>query len=95
MVKLSLIRTATGKEDPEVPLLHKISSLELPASEIAAQINGSQSSRNRHILTSTVQRRLCESGLHGRVAVKKALLKDTNNKKRLSWPKKHEQWTLD
>ena len=23
------------------------------------------------------------------------LLKDTNNKKRLAWAKKHEQWTLD
>jgi hypothetical protein len=32
------------------------SSLELPASEISAQINASQSSSNRHISTSTVQR---------------------------------------
>ena len=42
MMKLSLIRTATGKEDPEVLLLQRISSLELPASEIAAQINASE-----------------------------------------------------
>ena len=56
--------------------------------------NASQSSSNRHISTSTVQRRLCESGLHGRIAAKKPLLKDTNNKKRLAWAKKHEQWTL-
>ena len=54
-----------------------------------------QSSSNRHISTSTVQRRLCESGLHGKNAAKKPLLKDTNNKKRLAWAKKHEQWTLD
>ena len=33
-----------GKEDPELPLLKRISSLELPASEFAAQINASQSS---------------------------------------------------
>jgi hypothetical protein len=33
------MRTATGKKDPELPLLQRISSLELPASEIAAQIN--------------------------------------------------------
>ena len=46
------------------------------------------------ISTSTVQRRLCESGLHGRIAAKKPQLKDTN-KKRLAWAKKHEQWTLD
>ena len=38
--------------------------------------------------TSTVQRRLCESGLHGQIAAKKPLLKDTNNKK------KHKQETL-
>ncbi|CDQ69247.1 unnamed protein product [Oncorhynchus mykiss] len=50
--------------NPELPLLQRISSLELPASEIAAQINASQSSSNRHISTSTVQRRLRESGLH-------------------------------
>ena len=51
-----------------------------------------QSSSNRRIATSTVQRRLCESGLHGRIAAKKPLRKDTNNK-RLAWAKKHEQWT--
>jgi hypothetical protein len=51
MMKLALMRTATGKEDPE-----------LPASEIAAQNDASKSSNNRYISTSTVQRRLCESG---------------------------------
>ncbi|CDQ98985.1 unnamed protein product [Oncorhynchus mykiss] len=88
------MRTATGKEGPELPLLQTIRSLELPASEIAAQINASQSSSNRHISTSTVQRILCESGLHGQIAAKKPLLKDTNEK-RLAWAKKHKQWTLD
>jgi hypothetical protein len=34
MMKLALMRTtATGKEDPELPLLQRISSLELPASD--------------------------------------------------------------
>jgi hypothetical protein len=42
MMKLTLMRTATGKEDPELPLLQRISSLELLASEIAAQINASE-----------------------------------------------------
>jgi hypothetical protein len=41
MMKLALMRTATGKEDAELPLLQRISSLELPATEIAAQINAS------------------------------------------------------
>jgi hypothetical protein len=36
MMKLALMRTATGKEDPELPLLKMINSLELPASEIVA-----------------------------------------------------------
>jgi hypothetical protein len=76
------MRTATGKKDPELPLLQRISSLELPASEITAQINASQSSSNRHISTSTVQRRLRELDLHGRIAAKKPLLKDTNNYKK-------------
>ena len=64
-------------------------------SEIAAQINASQSSSNRYISTSTVQRRLRESGLHVQIAAKRPLLKDTNKKKRLAWAKKHEQQTLD
>ena len=95
MMKLSLMRTATGKEDAVLPLLQRISSLELPASEIAAQKNASLSSGNRHISTSTVQRRLRKSGLHGLIDAKKPLLKDPNNKKRLAWAEKHKQWTLD
>jgi transposase len=35
---------------------------------IVAQINASQRSRNRHISTSTIQRRLGETGLRGRIA---------------------------
>ena len=65
MIKLALMRTDTGKEDPELPLLQRITSLELIAPQIAAQINALQSSSNRHISTSTVQRRMRESGLHG------------------------------
>jgi hypothetical protein len=55
MMKLALMRTATGKEDPDLPLLQRISSLEFTAPEIAAQINASQSSSYRHISTPTVQ----------------------------------------
>jgi hypothetical protein len=35
MIKLSLMRTATGKADPELPQLQRIRSLELPTSDIA------------------------------------------------------------
>uniref|UniRef100_A0AAZ3NP13 Transposase Tc1-like domain-containing protein n=1 Tax=Oncorhynchus tshawytscha TaxID=74940 RepID=A0AAZ3NP13_ONCTS len=80
---------------PELHLLQRKSSLELTAPHIAAQINASQSSSNRHISTSTVQRRLHESGHRGQIAAKKPLQKVTNNKKRLAWAKKHKQWTLD
>jgi hypothetical protein len=47
MMKLALMRTATGMEDPELTLLQRIRSLELPASEIATQINALQSLSNR------------------------------------------------
>ena len=53
-VELALMRTSTGKEDPKLPLLQRISSLELTAPQIAVEINASQSSSNRHISTSTV-----------------------------------------
>jgi hypothetical protein len=71
---------------PEFPLLQRISSLELPASEMAAQINASQSSSNRHISKSTVQRRQSELLLY---------IYFTNKRKRRVWAKKHKQWTLD
>jgi hypothetical protein len=31
MMKLALMRTATGKEDPKLPLLQRMSSLEFPS----------------------------------------------------------------
>ena len=37
----TMMRIATGMEDPELLLLQRISSLELPASEVAAQIHAS------------------------------------------------------
>jgi hypothetical protein len=86
MMKLALMKTDTGKEDPKLPLLQMIRLLELL---------DSQSSSNIHISTLTVQRRLHESGLYGWITAKKPLLKDTNKKKRLAWAKKHKQWTLD
>ena len=38
-IKLALMRTYTGKEDPELPLLQRINSVELTAPQITAQIN--------------------------------------------------------
>ena len=49
MMKLALMRTATEQEDPELPLLQRISSLELTAPQVASQITASQSTSNRHL----------------------------------------------
>jgi hypothetical protein len=61
VMKLALMRTATDMDHPELPLLQIICLLELPDSETVAQINALQSPSNRHISTSTVYRRMCES----------------------------------
>ena len=88
---MSLMRTATGKEDPELPPLQRIRVTSLrncrPNTCFRVQVID--------ISTSTVQKRLCESGFHGQIPAKKPQLKDTNKKKRLAWAKKHELWTLD
>uniref|UniRef100_A0A673VQG7 Ttk protein kinase n=1 Tax=Salmo trutta TaxID=8032 RepID=A0A673VQG7_SALTR len=54
------MRTTTGKEDPELPLLPRISSLVNCTSDHSPN-NTLQCSSNRPISTSTVQRRLRES----------------------------------
>ena len=54
MMKLALVKPATGKEDPELPLLQKISSLEVTAPQIAAQINASQTHVNINCSEETV-----------------------------------------
>ena len=81
MMKLALMRTATGKEDPELPLLQRISSLELPTLDCSPK-----KMLHRVQVTDTSQHQLfrgdCESGLQGRLAEKKTLLKDTNKKMR-------------
>ena len=53
MMKLALIRTTSGKEDPELPLLQRIRLLEVTAPQTAAQINASQSSKKQtHLNTN-------------------------------------------
>ena len=91
MMKLALMRTATEEENQELPLLQRISSLELPASEIAAQINTSQSSSNTHLNINCMNQ---EEETAWSNYCKDTLLKDTN-KKRFALDQKHEQWTLD
>ena len=50
MMKLALMRTATGKEDPKLSLLQRISSSEVPASDITAQINVQVTDTSQHQL---------------------------------------------
>ena len=58
-------------------------------------MNATQSSSSRHISTSTVQRGLRKSGLHGQTVAKKTLLKKSNKQKRFVCVKKLKEWTLD
>jgi hypothetical protein len=60
MMKLALMRTTTGKEDPELPLLQRIRSLVImnvseflsyQPQKLQPPKNASQSSNNRHIST--------------------------------------------
>ena len=91
MMKLALMRAAKGMEDPELPLLQRISSL------VTNIRNCSPNKCFRVQVTDTSQHKLfrgdCEAGLHGSIAAEKPLLKDTNNKS-LAWAKKHKQWTF-
>ncbi|MBN3271930.1 AFF4 protein, partial [Polyodon spathula] len=56
----------------------------LTAPEIQAQLNAT---RSTDVSTSTVQRRLHEAGLTGRIAANKPLLRVQNKRKRLAWAK--------
>jgi hypothetical protein len=91
MMKLALMRTATGKEDPVLPLLQRINFIRINCTSDCSPNTFFTEFKYRHISTSTVQRRLRESGLHGQIAGRKPLLKDTNENKRLAWAKKHKQ----
>ena len=83
-------RVTSAAEDKFIRVT-SLRNRKLTAPQIRAQINATQSSSSRHISTSTVQRRLCESGLYGQIAAKKRLLRKSNKQKRLVWAKKHKE----
>ena len=87
-------RVTSAAEDKFIRVT-SLRNRQLTAPQIRAHINALQSSSSRHISTSTVQRRLRESGLHGGIAANKPLLRKNNKKKRLAWAKKHKEWTLN
>ena len=80
-------RVTSTAEDKFI-IVTSLRNHQLTSPQIAAQANATQNSSNRNISTSTVQRRLHESGLHGRIAAKKPLLKKTKKENRLAWAMK-------
>ena len=62
----------------------------LNGADITAQLNQCQEKmRQLPVLED------CEAGLYGRIAVKKPLLRNQNNVKRLQWAKAHKDWTTE
>ena len=93
MMKLALLRTATGKEDAELPLLQVISSFRVTSLRNCSPDKCfTEFKKQTHLKVNCSEE--TESGLHSRISAKKSILKGTNNKKTLAWPKKHKQWTL-
>jgi len=51
--------------------------------------------RGKTVSRRTIARALVRSGLYGRVAARKPMLRKANIKKRLKFAKEHVNWTLD
>lgn len=83
-------RVTTVQEDTFIVVKSKRNRA-LTAPDIRADLN---SSCKKLVSTSTVQRRLRERGLSGRVAAKKPLLRQPNVVKRLKWAREHRHWTV-
>ena len=83
-------RATTAQEDLDIVLKSKRNRM-VTAPDIKAEIN---SGRVKPVSTSTVQRRLREKGLKGRIAAKKPLLRKQNIVKRLRWAREHRNWTV-
>lgn len=82
-------RCTTEQEDKYI----RVSSLRnrrLTGPQLASSLN---STRKTPVSTSTVKRRLRDSGVTGRVAKKKPYLRLANKRKRLRWAKEHRHWT--
>ena len=62
------------------------------AGNIQSSINAT---REKTISKTTVRRRLAGSGLKGRVAVSKPLLRPKNKRKRLLWAKKYKNYSVE
>lgn len=83
-------KLTSKQEDQTIKLISK-RDRRLTAPEICAEFNRSHSTQ---ISVTTTKRRLATAGLHGRVAVRKPLLRPQNKVKRLDWGREHQDWTL-
>lgn len=81
---------ATSKvEDRHIITMSK-RNRRLTAPQLRAELN---KSREKEVSVSTVKLRLKEGELHGRIAVRKPLLRKQNRVKRLQWARLHQHWT--
>lgn len=84
-------RITTNADDRLITIISKRNRM-LTAPQITATFNRG---RDKPVSVSTIKRRLQENGLHGRVAVRKPLLRKVNRQKRLQWAKNHQHWTRE
>ncbi|CAJ0966938.1 unnamed protein product [Ranitomeya imitator] len=87
-------RVTSASEDKFIRVT-SLRNRRLTAAQIREQVNATQGSSSRYISTTTVKRRLCAAGLHGKIAARKPVLRTGNKQKRLVWAKEHKEWTLD
>ena len=81
-------RCTTKQEDKYISTFSRNRRLTGP--QLAASLNGTC---KMPVSTSTVKRRLRDTGLLGRVAKKKPYLRRANKRKWLRWAKEHRHWT--
>ncbi|KAI5706979.1 hypothetical protein M8J75_013076 [Diaphorina citri] len=84
-------KVTTSREDLKIKIC-SLRNRQLTAPQITADFN---QGRDKSVSVSTIKRRLQKSGLNGRIAVSKPLLRPINKKKRLSWAQNHKDWTID
>lgn len=84
-------RATTSADDRRIVVTSKLNRRKT-APEITAELNVG---RPKPVSVSTVKRRLQKAGLHGRIAMKKPLLRKQNKQKRLKWAREHQHWTIE
>ncbi|CAK9824990.1 Transposable element Tc1 transposase [Anthophora retusa] len=84
-------KITTPAEDRAITIISKRNRRKT-APEITAEINAS---RPEPVSLTTVKRRLRKAGLHGRIAMRKPLLRKQNKAKRLAWARSHKDWVLE